>query len=57
MRRNQVVVFPHTCTSLAFSEKYDLVSAKPLLIGSIPIAASNLFNNLEPTHKTATDVL
>jgi hypothetical protein len=35
------------CASLFFSKQQLIISAKPSFIGSIPIAASNLFNNLE----------
>jgi hypothetical protein len=33
-----------------FCERCEKISAKPLFIGSIPIAASNLLNNLETLH-------
>jgi hypothetical protein len=43
--------------SVIFSEQWPKRSAKPLFIGSIPIAASNLFNNLEPFHSLVKRLL
>jgi hypothetical protein len=37
------------CASLFFSERQLIISAKPLFIGSIPIAASNRINKFEPS--------